>query len=436
MKIILLIFLIVTTGALLKAQDINRSLDTNAPAIKQKNKLSIKSLQSGVLERNQNTHKTVNSRWYNYAFSSGNSFSQTNMNVLFPDTSILMTSGNESSRPNIHGLMNIIDPSSFLYNNNFNNSSDEIKIYEHMAYSLDEVGIYGWYYRELDDANVVDTLVFEIIYDRPTFLFGDMPFLFFVDNISQFKTDSMFVTTHPIDIATGRLYTWNKLVMKQPMTTEDTITNFFGYNYISSVLETPLNIDAGSILGVAAYFKPGYSWTPHIDTLFKKNYFVFFSNEENGPETYPLYGKHDYNQSDIVTSLERYDQNDQWYGMFSPSFIFNAGYSYENHWVEAKLTIQDFSIDEHNGNIKSISQFPNPANEILNIEFELNNSTDEVELILSDLVGKQFLVEKFKGNKGMNQHQINLSGVSNGIYLYSIRADGAEATKKFVVSNN
>ena len=78
---------------------------------------------------------------------------------------------------------------------------------------------------------------------------------------------------------------------------------------------------------------------------------------------------------------------------------------------------------------------PNPANGFTNIPVNLpKNST--VHFTLANLLGKQVLNSDFNLSKGSNFIPVNLLGMPQGIYLYTVSFGNNTFTKRMVVSGN
>jgi hypothetical protein len=89
----------------------------------------------------------------------------------------------------------------------------------------------------------------------------------------------------------------------------------------------------------------------------------------------------------------------------------------------------DVSID----NLKkkhSISIYPNPANEILNVSFENTNKLNSVEINLFDLKGNKCLINK---NLNQSKYTIPLQNLSDGIYLLQISNKSSSFSQKIII---
>ncbi len=75
---------------------------------------------------------------------------------------------------------------------------------------------------------------------------------------------------------------------------------------------------------------------------------------------------------------------------------------------------------------KGISIYPNPVNEIITIQSD-HNVMDQIKII--DISGR---VIKKTTNKVGSMYQMNLSGISKGVYFLQITSEGKEAVKRIV----
>ena len=85
-------------------------------------------------------------------------------------------------------------------------------------------------------------------------------------------------------------------------------------------------------------------------------------------------------------------------------------------------------------NLNQVIIYPNPVNDILNINFELNKSTPtKIEIL--DLSGKQVGVILNENLKGIVSKQFNTSEFKSGIYFVKIQTETETVTKKISVIN-
>ncbi|CAG5079550.1 T9SS type A sorting domain-containing protein [Parvicella tangerina] len=92
---------------------------------------------------------------------------------------------------------------------------------------------------------------------------------------------------------------------------------------------------------------------------------------------------------------------------------------------------------ESNGYLNGLkmSAYPNPANDVININYGLENSSDEVTITIIDATGR--VVEVINsGNKTTGEYveTINLADYTAGKYFYTVQTSNGTLTKKFVVT--
>jgi len=105
-------------------------------------------------------------------------------------------------------------------------------------------------------------------------------------------------------------------------------------------------------------------------------------------------------------------------------------YSFENYTLEI-LSVID--IEEAPVASLSLNQsVPNPASVFTDISFELGTN-EEVELIVSNLVGKRVFQKKISSKRGSNSYRLDVSTFESGIYLYSIQSGDRKYTRRMMV---
>jgi len=80
-----------------------------------------------------------------------------------------------------------------------------------------------------------------------------------------------------------------------------------------------------------------------------------------------------------------------------------------------------------------ISIYPNPANDLINIDYNLLK-TDHAQIFITDITGKILTQSSVNQAKGIEI--INIDNLKSGIYFIKINTDGTNKTYKFVKTNN
>lgn len=106
-----------------------------------------------------------------------------------------------------------------------------------------------------------------------------------------------------------------------------------------------------------------------------------------------------------------------WYWSFSGVFDMNGTWQWEATY-NGQTTIHSFNITGalsiNEENFESLSIYPNPSNDIVNI----NSTTKISNATIVDVLGKTVL--NFKDNSELGIRQLNLSDLANGMYFVTL----------------
>lgn len=126
-----------------------------------------------------------------------------------------------------------------------------------------------------------------------------------------------------------------------------------------------------------------------------------------------------------IRSYNEHTVNDTFANVDS-TYVFNVGKAAVGalqHFATASTTSLD--TDELNVNsLESVKIFPNPSKDYLNIELPKEIKSFKVEI--TDLNGRLILNKE-------NEGKINVSGLTNGIYLCNVKADGKTTVRKVII---
>lgn len=84
-----------------------------------------------------------------------------------------------------------------------------------------------------------------------------------------------------------------------------------------------------------------------------------------------------------------------------------------------------------NNGKETITLFPNPSSGIVNFSFNSETKTISTVSVL-DITGKQVYSNKINLKEGVNQQELNLTSLQNGMYFVVIQSDNAKSYGKFV----
>lgn len=104
-------------------------------------------------------------------------------------------------------------------------------------------------------------------------------------------------------------------------------------------------------------------------------------------------------------------------------------------WLDNILVIEGPMGVNENAGVAINPAMPNPANENATISYTLTEASDVV-VTMTDVTGQVVYTEN-RGNQaaGVNQMNINTANLANGIYFYTVTANGVTATEKIAVQH-
>ncbi len=121
--------------------------------------------------------------------------------------------------------------------------------------------------------------------------------------------------------------------------------------------------------------------------------------------------------------------------VFYGAFNANPGHKGSDGTTLSTLTVNESTANglyQIPKKVLNFSVFPNPSNDIVNIQFEMKG-TEKVILDIADLTGKQIAVIINKKVSGEITKQFNTSDLPNGIYLVRLQVNGKTATQRLSI---
>lgn len=126
-----------------------------------------------------------------------------------------------------------------------------------------------------------------------------------------------------------------------------------------------------------------------------------------------------------VRSFNEHTVNDT-FANVDPTYVFNVGKAAVGalqHFATATTSL--LATDEVTPNfLESIKIYPNPAKDYLNVE--LPKDIKNFKLEITDLAGRTVLNKE-------NETKINVSGLSNGVYVCTVKANDKTAVRKIII---
>ncbi len=108
-----------------------------------------------------------------------------------------------------------------------------------------------------------------------------------------------------------------------------------------------------------------------------------------------------------------------------------------DNFIWAQKVIPDYpgvNVSEHNAvnPMNSTRVYPNPANDVLNIEVSASQAS-EMSISIYNIMGQNVMNQNVSLTTGMNNKPVNISELNSGIYFVTVKANGFENTMKFIV---
>ena len=416
--------------------------------------------------------------WFNYAnimqyvtFPPNGKPATSNLltGILFPDTTILIRYSRGTGKPDsignpwVHSVGVVLDPYDYIFQGytaiNFPLYKQNDGTYKRFnTYTIDSVAIPYFYYRNIADNSIKDTLQIEVITNLSgpgTLLYGGtLSATWGWDSIRyiDLHTDDFlnYTFTQPTPTPNPPLSTPGVQIIKVPLGIADTTMIVNGVAHSKSKLvATNLNLakDYGTTLSAVTFrFIPGYSWAPFYDTLNavktsnRGNIFQYFGYQENGAgeKVYPRYNKNYWNESEIYTtqSLRSDPPNAKIpvHNQYIPRLLYGLG-GIDNINVGFHVHTTNLGISQNAEKNISLSQnIPNPAANSTIIPYELKSASN-VTLVITDLAGNKVMeLNEGKQMAGSQTIEINTANISSGMYFYTLNANNTKLTRKMIIN--
>ena len=213
--------------------------------------------------------------------------------------------------------------------------------------------------------------------------------------------------------------------------TSGTTVNLYGVYYTNSTTGYVV-VENGTVLKTT---NGGTTWTPQSDGDVA-DYFtsITFLDDNIG---YIVGGNSGANTSTILKTLDagvtwtvQATSSTRQYGS---SFSTHNGYTCGLNGSILKITGLTLTGVNEYANNNNISIYPNPANNIVNINYQLPNNATEAIVNIFDQTGKLINSQMIYGNKGLTT--LNVENLPNGLYLYSVNVNSTIiATQHIAIS--
>jgi len=112
--------------------------------------------------------------------------------------------------------------------------------------------------------------------------------------------------------------------------------------------------------------------------------------------------------------------------------IINDTSSYSEVFTFTTMPVE--GINDYYFQSAGINIFPNPARTEVNVQLDITE-TANIEFTVIDLVGQTMISKNLNFSAGMNSKKIDLSNLSNGIYLLKMKKGNSIYTNKLIINN-
>ena len=116
-------------------------------------------------------------------------------------------------------------------------------------------------------------------------------------------------------------------------------------------------------------------------------------------------------------------------------YVWDAGYWTTNQpWIEMNFFLKIGSTEELSSELAaSIDVFPNPVSDVLNINVNLNQTTELVTFELMNVTGELVKVRR-ESNVSTGTYQMDVGDLTSGVYTLNVRTESKFTSKKVVIS--
>ncbi|MBS1773464.1 MAG: T9SS type A sorting domain-containing protein [Bacteroidetes bacterium] len=311
-------------------------------------------------------------------------------------------------------------------------------------YTIDSVMVTGAYIKmKARPTSVVDTLVLSVIpMDNITYYIPKTNATY-GSKISNYTSKDTVWAFAPVNVDSVNRAAFpptggTRAYWKVPLTDADrdtvTSTGSVTVRNWTFALPSSLSIPFGQRFSVTATFKSGDTWTKNVDSVTNFHRFMpLFSQVASGsymPYYRDVYG--DRSMSGLMFSTDS--------SQYSPSLfieIYNSS-TYDKEFVAIGgyvncPTCFILDVSKLAENISEVNAFPNPTQTALNIKFSLKEAT-ETKVNITNAIG-QVVMTQDMGNVSNGTATFQVENLANGVYFYTVDANGQRSTNRFVINH-
>ncbi|MBL7684062.1 MAG: T9SS type A sorting domain-containing protein [Flavipsychrobacter sp.] len=398
--------------------------------------------------------------WFSYIDIMSSTSTQGYYYPLYNDSNVVITSTSGGGNFNIStfGMGVSFDPTDSVYFGGDANGSTSagaiqdfaalptFRVYNTNDYTIDSVDFLGKYVRT---QNYTDTLIIQLAKSTGTTGFGVYSLQFTTADANGYA-----ITPDGKPRFTTAIYNPANNRISDSVTASNRVTitkildaAYFadsssnGYHKTTFALPTAMNVSAGETVIAYVTFRSGNAY-PLGTNQTAANTFRTYAYEMTGQNAPVKQTVGSYTSGLVATRQSKYvppytSFTYQGHNVLIPSVAYAADagndYPYFSLYVKCP-TCPTLGVNNvKNTNITSVSAYPNPANDEVKVKFNLKDAANTT-VTIANTVG-QVVISKNMGNVNAGEATFSTSNLANGVYFYTVEANGQRTTNRFVVSH-
>jgi len=390
--------------------------------------------------------------WVDLMYAQGTSKSYAGS--IAPDSNIKITYSNGPSNISLHGFGMSFDPTDSVFRGGDDGHTDagyisnldllpQFAVFQSNPYSIDSIQFLMRYNRH--DHSVVDTLIVDVMKSNRTTA-GNTPGIITV--FFQGGNASASPIINPYTASLDSVNASDKMEIVKIMddafaNDTDVTTGWTNYGSNGIALPSTLNVGAGQVVVVYITMKSGKPSYPLNTDGNNANYIHIPTYDISGTGAAPGQSGNSLNSGLLVTNANTYHGINPTdpkgfrvagHNVAIPSIGFlQDGLNINMNFKVTCPTCVPSSVPNVNSNVINANAYPNPATSEVSIKFGLKQAAN-TNVSIMNTVG-QVIATQNAGNVNTGSVTFSTANLANGLYFYTIEANGQRTTNRFVVAH-
>jgi hypothetical protein len=405
------------------------------------------------------------SSWFNYTdIMASSSTSKFYYNPMFHDSNVIFPFSNGAGGIWEHGFGTSFDPTDSVFfggDANLKTSAGFIantsyipsfRVTQGNAYQIDSIAFPMKYYR--GDANTaqIDTLIITLVKAKRSSNTTPGIFGFHYSTLTNVTPDGKagfgtLLVDYKTAKASDSIPTSAKVVITKMLdattaadTTTGTGSGYLNYTTRGIALSSPMSVAAGEL--VVAYVTVRFKAYALNTPVANANYVRFYTTDISGSGASPRQCVNSMMCGLVATDETTYQGapgdtsgfQPQGHNVAIPSIAYNSDGQFSDFSMKVTCNgCPPLSIATINSNIQNVDAYPNPTNADITIKFNLKE-TANANVTITNAVG-QIVATQNVGNVTTGNAVFSTEKMANGVYFYTVEANGQRSTQRFVVAH-